>query len=187
MKRLLFSIPLVLAFTGLSAQYQSTELWPNGNKLVQGTYSADPGIKPGDDKHTVAEKIGKVTKVGDWSYWFENGKLSAEEHYTSTGIATGTWKTWYANGQTTSEINFTTGTATFWFENGSRSSQGTMLPGMIQTGKWVSWHDNGQKNSEGSFDKNGKQVGTWTFWDAQGKKMAEQTYNNGELTQTKNF
>lgn len=186
MKKLLLTIPLALLFTGLSAQYQYTETDPAGHVIAQGTYSADPGVKPGDDKQTMAEKFGKVTKIGDWKYYFENGKLSAEEHYTATGTATGTWKTWYINGQLSSEINFATGSATYWFESGKKNSQGSMLPGMIQTGKWVSWHENGQRNTEGSYNNSGKQEGTWIFWDASGNKLAEQDFKNGQLIATRN-
>lgn len=169
------------------AQFQSTEFWPNGKKLSDGQYTSDPGILSTDTKEVSADKLSRVTKIGDWTYWFENGKVSAEEHYNTSGQPTSTWKTWYLNGVQSSNINFQLGAASFWYESGQKSSEGSMAPGMIQTGRWIGWHENGQKNYEGTYDNDGHQIGVWTFWNAQGRKIAEQTYNNGTLIETKNF
>jgi hypothetical protein len=69
MKRLLTIAFFVGASTVAFAQYNHIETDPNGNKIQEGQYSANPGISAGDSKATIATKMSAVHKTGTWQYW----------------------------------------------------------------------------------------------------------------------
>lgn len=182
----MFAILLASAFSAAAfAQQAVVEYWPNGTKKSEGVMLNAQAVNASDSKAVKAQKMQNALKDGKWSYWFENGQLSAEENYSS-GEPTGVWKTWYNNGQIGSQIDFTTSNAVFYHTNGHKESEGKMLPGMKKDGKWTGWYDNGKLNYEGSFS-GGKKIGTWIFYSESGVKTAEQEFRDGELVSTKKF
>jgi antitoxin component YwqK of YwqJK toxin-antitoxin module len=175
MKNLFLGLSLLLA-SSVFAQYNYTETGANGNTTVQGQYNADPGINSGDSKQTTATKLAAVYKIGNWKYWAENGTLSAEEHYTTSGVRMGVWKTWSNDGVLATEINFSTGQAVYYHANGQKAEEGGINADMKQTGAWKGWHSNGTLNYEGSYDQNGNKIGTWKFYDAQGNSIGTENH-----------
>ena len=167
MKRLLTISLFVLASTLGFAQYNHELYAPNGTKIEEGQYNANPGVLPTDSKEVIAQKMALVHKTGAWKYWFDNGQQVAEEHYTAAGTPIGTWKTWVISGQLASEVNFTTGSAVYYHANGSKAEEGTVNATGQRIGAWKGYHENGQLNYSGTFTAAGK-TGTWTFYDNKG-------------------
>jgi antitoxin component YwqK of YwqJK toxin-antitoxin module len=175
MKNLFLSLSLALSCT-LVAQYNHVVTAPNGNIIIQGQYTADPGLTPTDSKETIATKMAAVTQIGSWKYWTEAGVLICEEHYTTSGVRTGVWKTWTNTGVLSGEINFAAGTAVFYHPNGQKAEEGHMNTNMVRTGTWKGWHENGTLNYEGTFDSNGTKIGLWKFFDAQGNSLGTENH-----------
>lgn len=175
MKNLFLSVALLISAT-VFAQYNYSETAANGNIIVQGQYSSDPGVTASDSKQTVATKLAAVQKVGLWKYWTESGALIAEEHYTTSGIRTGVWKTWSNSGVLATEINFSTGIAVFYHSNGQKAEEGSINTDMQHIGTWKGWHENGTLNYEGAFDSNGTKTGIWKFYDAQGNSVGTENH-----------
>lgn len=185
MKKIFITL-LASAFSlAVFAQQSTIEYWPNGNKKSEGVLQNAQPVSANDSKAVKAQKLANAAKDGKWSYWYENGQLSAEETY-SNGTPMGIWKTYYTSGKPSSEINFTTGTAHYWFENGQEQSNGIIGPDMQPDGKWTGWYDNGKVNFEGEYD-HGKKTGTWVFYDNKGVKTTEQKFENGNVVDTKKF
>jgi antitoxin component YwqK of YwqJK toxin-antitoxin module len=180
MKRLLTISLFVLTATLGFAQYNHVQYAPNGTKVQEGQYNANPGILPGDTKEIIAQKMGQVYKTGTWKYWFENGQQLAEEFYTSTGGYTGTWKTWEIGGQLASVINYTTGAAVYYHPNGTKAEEGTVNASNQRTGTWKGYHENGQLNYTGAWSANGK-TGTWTYYDNNGQVSGTESWSNGVM------
>ena len=163
------------------AQYNQVNYGPNGNKISEGQYSANPGIQPNDSKETIAQKIGMVHKTGTWKYWFDNGQLSAEETYDNNGIPTGTWKTYFNDGHLASEVNYAAGTAVYYYQNGAKAEQGNINVSNQRIGAWQGWHENGNLNYTGSYNTAGQKNGDWKFYDPNGTITATQHYTNDVL------
>lgn len=176
MKKILLAFAFICSATYASAQYNYTETGANGNTIVQGQYSTDPGIQSGDSKQTIATKLAAVTKVGVWKYWQENGGLVGEEHYDLAGNRIAIWKTWNNDGSISSEINFTTGHAIFYHPNGAKAEEGDITANMVHTGEWKGWHANGVLNYVGEFDANGNKIGLWKFYDIQGTSIGTENH-----------
>lgn len=182
MKRLLAITLFLCVGTFAFAQYNHVLVGPNGNKIEEGQYNADPGILAGDSKEAIATKMMAVHKVGTWKYWFDNGLLSAEEHYTSSGLATGVWKSWFNDGKLASEVTYSTGAAVFYHPNGTKSEEGTVNTNNERIGSWQGWHENGNINYKGSYTTSGLKNGNWQFFDSNGAPYATQKFVNGELS-----
>jgi antitoxin component YwqK of YwqJK toxin-antitoxin module len=175
MKNLFLCIALAFSATAF-AQYNYSETATNGTTIVQGQYSANPGINANDDKHTIATKLAGVQKVGQWKYWTESGVLIAEEHYTMSGVRTGVWKTWTNSGVLSTEMNFSAGTAVFYHDNGQKAEEGGINADMQHIGTWKGWHANGTLNYEGAFDSNGNKTGLWKFYDQSGASIGTENH-----------
>lgn len=175
MKNIFLSIALLLSATAF-AQYTYTENAANGNMIVQGQYSSDPGVIATDSKQTIATKLAAVQKIGNWKYWSETGTLIAEEHYTTSGIRTGVWKTWSNAGVLATEMNFAAGTAVFYHANGQKAEEGGINTDMQHIGTWKGWHENGTLNYEGAFDSNGSKTGMWKFYDSMGNSIGTENH-----------
>ncbi|GAB4142377.1 MAG: hypothetical protein Fur0041_17490 [Bacteroidia bacterium] len=160
----LFLIGSTVAF----AQYTHVETGPNGNKISEGQYDKNPGILSTDNKQTIAQKMATVHKIGNWKYWFDNGQLSAEEHYDNSGNPTGIWKTYHINGKIASETNFATGKTTIYHPNGNKAEEGTINKQHQRTGNWQGWYESGKLNYTGAYDNTGNKKGTWTFYTEDG-------------------
>jgi uncharacterized protein len=183
MKKLCFMLMIGVISASALAQQATMEYWPNGNKKSEGIVLGAQTILPGDSKEIQAQKLQNARKDGKWTYWFENGKISGEEHYLE-GIQTGLWKTWYENGNPESQLDFQSYKATYWFANGQKQSEGKMYVGFVKDGKWTAWHENGKVNFEGSY-KMGKKDGLWTWYNEKGEKISEQLYKDDQLVLTK--
>jgi antitoxin component YwqK of YwqJK toxin-antitoxin module len=181
MKRLLTISLFVLASTLGFAQYNHVEFAPNGTKIQEGQYNANPGVLPTDSKEVIAQKMALVHKTGTWKYWFENGQQLAEQHYTSTGGTTGTWKTWTIGGQLESEVNYTAGTAVYYHPNGAKAEEGTITANNQRTGTWKGYHENGKLNYSGTWVAAGKN-GTWTYYDNNGNVSGTEVWHNGVMS-----
>ncbi|MBI3509604.1 MAG: hypothetical protein HY064_03000 [Bacteroidetes bacterium] len=179
MKKLITLAIFMSATLWSFAQYSHVAVGPNGNKIEEGQYNADPGILPNDSKEVVANKMASVYKIGVWKYWFDNGQLSAEEHYDNNGTAIGDWKTWHPSGQLASEVDKASGAAVYYHPNGQKAEEGMINASQVRTGAWKGWHDNGQLNYTGSYNANGEKNGTWTFYDSAGNVFATENYSNG--------
>ncbi len=147
--------------------------------LEQGQYNADPGISANDSKETIAQKMSLVHKTGTWQYWFDNGTMVAEEHYTNSGTPTGVWKSWHNNGQLASQINYTTGDAVYYHPNGVKAEEGKINMGNQHIGEWKGWYDTGKKNYTGSLNASGQKNGVWQYFDASEQIIATEQWNNG--------
>jgi antitoxin component YwqK of YwqJK toxin-antitoxin module len=182
----IFATLFASAFSiAMFAQQTAVEYWPNGTKKSEGVMLNAQAVNATDSKAVQAQKMQNAAKDGKWSYWFENGQLSSEEHYSS-GAMIGTWKSWYNNGQISSQIDFSNSNAAFYHANGQKESEGKMYSGMKKDGKWTGWYDNGKMNYEGMYS-DGKKTGTWIYYSETGAKTAEQVFNAGELVSTKKF
>lgn len=183
MRRIFFTFILGALSAAAFAQQTTTEFWSNGQKKSEGVVLGAEKILPGDSKEVQSQKLQNARKDGKWIYWFEDGKISAEEHYQD-GVQTGVWKSWYDNGKLSSQIDFQNFHATYWFTNGQKQSEGKMYTGFVKDGKWIAWHENGTLNVEGTY-KMGKKDGTWIWYNDKGEKVSEQVYKNDELVLTK--
>jgi antitoxin component YwqK of YwqJK toxin-antitoxin module len=181
MKKIIAIAFFVFASSFAFAQYNHVGTGANGNKVEEGQYNADPGIQAGDNKETIARKMAAVHKIGTWKYWFENGKMLAEEHYDNTGNLIGVWKAWHDNGQLSSQIDYAAHTAVLYHPNGQKMEEGKMNAQNDRTGTWTGWHENGNVNYIGAFDANGLKTGVWQYYDSNGAPYASQTFANGEL------
>jgi antitoxin component YwqK of YwqJK toxin-antitoxin module len=181
MKKLITIAFFLCATAYAHAQYSHVQVGSNGNKIEEGQYNADPGIQAGDSKETIATKMASIHKIGVWKYWYENGQMSAEEHYDNAGTRIGLWKTWHYNAQLSAQIDYTGGKVTMYHPNGQKSEEGSMNTNNERTGTWQGWHENGNINYKGSFDSKGLKTGTWEYFDSNGKPFATQVFQNGEL------
>jgi antitoxin component YwqK of YwqJK toxin-antitoxin module len=180
MKRLITISLFVLASTLGFAQYNHVQYAPNGTKIVEGQYSANPGVLPTDSKEVIAQKMGAVHKTGTWKYWFDNGQLMAEEHFTTAGGYTGITKTWTMSGQLSSEVNYTSGTAVYYHPNGAKAEEGAISSNNQRMGAWQGYHENGKLNYTGTWSAAGK-TGTWTYYDSNGTVLGTENWNNGVM------
>jgi antitoxin component YwqK of YwqJK toxin-antitoxin module len=179
MKRILTIALFVGASTLAFAQYNHVQVGPNGNKIEEGQYNANPGVQPGDSKETIATKMAAVHKTGTWKYWFDNGQIAAEEYYDNNGNPVGIWKNWHNNGQLATEMNQTTGAAVFYHPNGQKAEEGTINANHQRTGAWSGWHENGKLNYTGTYTSTGEKDGTWKFYNLEGVVVTTEVFNNG--------
>lgn len=121
-------------------------------------------------------------KVGDWVYFFEDGKKEKQGSY-SEGQMQGTWT--YSNrfGEKDRECTYKNGEVeglwTAW-NILHHKGEGTYKNGKKE-GDWTFWWSGGQKKEEEGTYKNGKKEGVWTFWGSNSNVAHTQTYKNGEL------
>jgi antitoxin component YwqK of YwqJK toxin-antitoxin module len=171
----------LLLITGLMwSQAVQTENWANGKPKSAGAYKSAVAIPSNASKEDLQKVFAQLIKVGKWEYWYENGQLRAEEHYTD-GVKTGIQKSWYDTGKPEYVIDLLAQKATYWYANGQKQSEGAVTGSGAATGNWISWHDNGIKNAEGSYNLQGQKEGVWKFWDEKGQLSGQQNYANGIL------
>jgi antitoxin component YwqK of YwqJK toxin-antitoxin module len=185
MKNFFISAAFLIS-TLANAQLQ-TDYHSNGKKKSEGAFVASTSTSSkvvmasdGSSRPDPSQE-----KIGKWSYWYDSGKMSAEEYYTA-GTTSGIWKTWYPNGVQSSEINYTNQTAVFYHQNGKKQSEGGMLANRVFNGQWTAWHENGQKIYTGTY-LNGKKEGVWNWFDANGKQTTKDTYANDVLIDSQKF
>ena len=143
------------------------------------------------------------TKVGLWTYWYENGQkrregifeedaqaglwlywhanaVKSEEGHYSNGKRVGKWVAWYANGQVHQTGAYSEGRRngvwTTWFDNGQKRSVGLFREGH-EEGVHKAWHRNGKQRRQLAF-KNGQRIGLGLSWDELGEKRAPNEASN---------
>lgn len=183
MKKILFAV-IALSSQILLAQTQITN-YASGKKQSEGAFvgtSSPITIAASNGETRVAPN---QAKEGNWNYWYESGKPSAEENYTN-GAPSNVWKNWFENGKQSAEINYDLKKAVYYFENGKKQSEGQIKADKSFDGKWTGWHDNGTKSYEGNYI-NGKKEGVWSWYDETGKLTSKQNYQADNLINTQKF
>jgi antitoxin component YwqK of YwqJK toxin-antitoxin module len=179
------SVSLSFLFVSAAfAQQLKTDYYANGTKRSEGILLGveKEALAPDFDKQPKEIQLQRSAngyKDGKWTFWHENGKVSAEQYYNK-GEMTGVWKSWTQDGAQGSEIDFNKGTAVYWYANGKKSSEGKIIKGMQHDGAWTGWYENGNINYEGNY-KQGLKEGTWTWYNNKGVKIQEEIYKNGLL------
>ncbi len=141
------------------------------------------------------EKTGK--KHGEWTYYFENGKLMRTEKYEDGKLISKKGLTrfekvfekgelvWHKpiNGVGfVDENNKKSGEWKFYDENGKLRQIGSYMDGKRE-GEWKHYHKNGKLSDIGSY-RDGKQEGGWKEYDESGELRDgewKRYYENGEL------
>jgi antitoxin component YwqK of YwqJK toxin-antitoxin module len=120
--------------------------------------------------------------VGDWTWWYEDGKAQRATHYED-GVLDGPFLEWYANG--TKKIEGThvggklSGPATEWYENGQKKNESTYVDGKA-SGTAKEWHENGKLYTEGEMVA-GQKTGTWTTYHPTGEKAIVGDWKEGKM------
>jgi antitoxin component YwqK of YwqJK toxin-antitoxin module len=167
-------IALLTFYSTFSFAQMQTEYYKNGSKKSEGVtimLNKAKAVSKTDSKQVQREKEKNMIRDGKWTFWFENGAISAEEYYEK-GTPTGTWLSFYVNGQQSSSIDFTTGKATYYHDNGQKFEEGTITNTMQREGRWTGWYQNGKLNYEGDYT-NGAKTGSWKYYEKNGKLMEE--------------
>jgi len=197
-KSFLFFISIFFILSVLSCG-KSTEVKPEMTELK---YSN--GMPK--EKGLLLKKDGKEIKMGDWTFWYENGLIKKQCTYTDgslNGLYTefyengqkreegelvnneknGKWIFWKKNGQQDEEIEFTNGKKNgkykSWYENGVQIYEGT-YENDKKHGRWVKWFDNSETEEEGYY-VNSLKNGKWNKWDQSGKLIETVIYDNGRV------
>ncbi len=115
-------------------------------------------------------RLNGVVRNGEYSAFFEDGKLSVNGFYNSKGLKDGTWKHFYPSGILSCIYNFIDGNmqgdAVCFFQNGLEKSRGKCISvqnkeaidGLssepaeeVKVGEWKYYYDNGQLKNEGNY------------------------------------
>lgn len=144
-------------------------------------------------------------KEGAWTYYFDNGKVSAIENFRN-GLLEGAVEYFYPNGVRQGLEHWHNGamedSATYWHQNGKIDKKGKYERGQY-AGEWNhyfengkperivnyvnglpngptrSFYENGGLSQEGSY-KDGKEDGEWKFYNEQGDLEYIGTYRDGK-------
>ncbi len=140
-------------------------------------------------------------KIGDWIFYYPNGKTDQKGKYDNRGRPTGIWKWYYDNGQLLREESYKDGLRegmmTEYDEKGNVITQGEYIEGQkegpwffqmndyreegayhadMREGNWKhTYTTNGKKRFEGNY-VNGQPDGKHTWW-----------YENGNVWQVGNY
>ena len=206
MKKLLFIVPLLIAFGCSKSVEEETLIEKDGLKYLpdaeipytgpvislddKGKKRSDGHYKEGKREGLFTIWLGDKVKFIETNYkdgkmdglatsWFADGKIRAKTHYKN-GKKDGSYSSWYKNGQQEVEghnkNDNKSGKWTKWYENGNKKEESSRN----DSGSFQTlWHDNGQKMQEGNFNKNGIMDGLWTHWDSDGGLYAKRTYKDG--------
>jgi antitoxin component YwqK of YwqJK toxin-antitoxin module/peroxiredoxin len=104
------------------------------------------------------EMMGRA-QVGDWNYYWENGRPRARGHYEKD-LQVGPW--------------------TWWHDNGNKSVTGSFRD-EHSDGEWRYWHPNGKPHMTGFFDR-GRKTGEWSVFDGDGRLAERGHYATGKRT-----
>ena len=72
-----------------------------------------------------------------------------------------------------------------YYCNGSKKLEFYLL-GVGADGKMTKWYENGKIQSESYYDYD-TPIGKWTYWSEDGQLEKTESYDNGKLTETKNY
>lgn len=133
----LLTLTLLFSFAVLKAQEPHATYYQNGQKKTQGNID------------------GKM-KVGEWTYFHDNGKVMREGIYKE-GHLYGNWNEYYKNGQLKSSGNY-----------GIRGGEA------VKHGEWTWYHKNGAKKMEGTY-RLGTKTGVWEEFNTLGIVINKKT------------
>ena len=208
MKKLLFIVPLLIAFGCSKSVEEETLIEKDGLKYLPDAeipYTGpvislnDKGKKRSDGHYKEGKREGLFTTwVGD--------KVKFIETNYKDGNMDGLSTAWFPDGggDIRGKIHYKNGKKdglhTYWYKNGQKEEEGHNKIG-FKIGKWTKWdengnkkeewsrkdsgsfqtlwHDNGQKMQEGNFNINGIMDGLWTHWYSDGELYAKRTYKDG--------
>ncbi|GAL87683.1 hypothetical protein MYP_4914 [Sporocytophaga myxococcoides] len=163
---------------------QNTKLYNKEGKLIHQQHYITLSEKSANGKRN-SEKNKSITgdldkiKTGEWTSYWDNGKLKSkeiyvnnaihgerlvydsEEHliekqYYSNGIKSGVWQAFYPSGKVKSQTTYKNSTP---------------------YGNHKNFFENGQIEFTGSYI-NGKKTGTWNYYNAEGKQVLSEQYKN---------
>ena len=206
MKKLLFIVPLLIAFGCSKSVEEETLIEKDGLKYLpeaeipytgpvislddKGKKRSDGHYKEGKREGLFTTWVGDKVKFIETNYkdgnmdglattWFLDGNIKAKTHYKN-GKKDGSYSSWYKNGQQQVERHNKndnkSGKWTKWYENGNKKEEWSRN----DSGSFQTlWHDNGQKMQEGNFNINGIMDGLWTHWYSDGELYAKRTYKDG--------
>ena len=86
--------------------------------------------------------------IGNWTWWYPNGKVFRQGKYDNQGHRIGVWRTFFNDGSKHEETVMSgSGTSRTWYESGKLQSEVKVENGKKE-GMFVSWYENGQKKDE---------------------------------------
>jgi uncharacterized protein len=165
----------------------AAEVWKDGVLVGKGLYD-DKGVQQGHwlEYYETGELKGEGdykdgAKVGQWKFYYADGKTDQLGKYDQKGRPVGVWKWYYENGQLLREENYTdglrNGTMTEYDENGIIITQGEYIDG-LKEGHWFFQIDDYRE--EGDY-VGGERMGTWKHtYTANGQKRFEGNFVNGQ-------
>ena len=122
-------------------------------------------------------------RVGEWNYYFSNGKTMSQEHYHN-GLLHGVLKNYYANGKLTETTNYThgekDGVSKIFTEDGIIIEEVNYVAGK-KHGKAVFYDLKGNIKERGNY-KNGIRDGKWEFY-MDGEVVKKKRNNLGDFKQ----
>ncbi len=123
-------------------------------------------------------------KVGEWSNYFESGRLSQIELYNAQGELDGFRISYYESGDTffcgEKKVNERIGEWKTYYENGSLQHYQLYLEGGLRNGFSESYYKDSTLKSKGAYLKDSLD-GVWNWFHPNGKKSSIEKYKNGEL------
>lgn len=138
--------------------------FPNGNKQSEGPYVNN-------------------NQSGEWTNWYDNGKIKDKGSFDENGKKEGAWSEWYKSGGIKCEGSYKedkeVGLWTFYYRNGEKSSYGNFINGK-KDGLWDAWHSNKTQDSKGIYEV-GKMQGEWNWYFNNGQKRSSEKYLNDSL------
>ena len=166
-KILLVSLVTTSAFSEIATPFKS--LHANGNLKEIGFYH-----KKTHQKH------------GQWTYYFENGKIKQSAGYID-GKNEGEWKYFFENGGLWKTNYYKDGRPVRkwkeYLKSGKLIRIGSYKSGK-RSGKWKKyWSNNGKLQKTGSF-KLGKREGEWKHYFNNGNLKQTVHYKNGNIIKT---
>jgi len=149
--------------------------YPDGSLNSVGKYAPETGGGELLEWYPSQELKRVITPVGDSGFvveeYYEDGQLYE--------LAT------YNNGP---------GLYTTYWGNGNKAVEGSIFSSsMYPIGQWKQWHKDGTLKREYSYklpntvQGSGVRDGLWKEWNEKGELVIEETYENGKLTDSKNY
>ena len=118
--------------------------------------------------------------IGNWTWWYPNGKVFRQGKYDNQGHRIGVWRTFFNDGSKHEETVMSgSGTSRTWYESGKLQSEVKVENGKKE-GMFVSWYENGQKKDEVPY-VGGVREGKTREWHENGQLKFEGEYVDDEL------
>jgi uncharacterized protein len=184
---------------GIMRKYDDTgkimggELYKDGYLIGEGVYD-EKGYRQGKWKefYNTGQLKGEGEylndrRIGEWVYYYQNGKIEQRGNFTKDGKPTGDWKWFYESGNLLREEGFLKGMPEGimieYSDSGSVITKGLFTEG-LKEGPW--FMIDGDEKEEGEY-RNGEKEGLWkTYYIGNGKVVTSGVYitglENGEFS-----